>query len=1407
MLSPLSFQTLELNDKGYSIKIDDDKICFTKDGESSNIYFNCLYNKDEVNALITTGGNDPTYLRDVALSGINEILKTLITFNGLIYTDSKLNKVTKNIQNSSNALLELWRWTSSNMDEINKAVSDVIGVINGINSCHCMDEGGLHDQVVKVEGLINKLDGYVTTVLLTEINRLWKSFSNFSTRVWSTTPEQILDPLKKVEEVYTEGKIPLTNELAKIWASPNDESQGDEKTYDIIDPSELIKDLTIPVVNDPYKRTFDENKPVYGKMNMPYDLEVNGLVNGIDINNIQPIENNFTKLEGYEYYYIENDDVYTDDYIYNSVECKKMAIKNIPESTINKLKNIDERTDIFRIILRKNEIIDESGAFIKEFFIYVENKRLYCPVITIHSPQPLSHIVDKVETPWTDHPFIALDKASSLELFKCYLQGDISIMYLLPQNTIESKIPEIKCDIITAKNALKLHESNVAYVYKPSYINESGDNYSMTFNIPDNHPLPTGMEFCFKEFCFNNTWLLTWDGDKWVGNNIQAKSKAEEAIDVIEHWDQQGHTVISIEKNDFNDYIIQNWFKIDISNEKEVFKQIINDKRTTITFDGLYDNNETFEVSRGGLNSLKSMLGFGDFTNRFDKYLEGGYYHAQFNIAVNVERKKDSLKKQIIENYIKHIKELHMFINVGGLTNKFIFDIYITNDPLEEYTSGPQCYYIKVKTLKNTIQHFGAKFEGTNISSGNKDITLHLDRKMLRPIEEVNWDPTTNPFKYIIDQQFYSVSPNPNAATTLYTDYNITSSKIITADNITTMRSDLNLVANTQDVIVYDVDKITKRVDNLDIEMTDVKNRVTHLESKVNSVNIKTNIALVLSVASSVLSIGNTLELAGNYISIGMGKLRNFINNGYTRLPEAASEASEVEMAAVDYAENLTPVPFENSLQTYSIDETNSDGYAKLKTWIHSTHVKPKFSSLYASTNEESANNPQCMVVSYSTVHDVCMYYRDSLKPLFSVVCNKFDIMNNDLSSINAELNNYPTVEQVNETLTNYRLKNNLEYIHKKTQIGDLNIENKEWHNGITAYVPFQEQAVLEGYFTDLPDYTFSFMFNTQRVRYNIDGGTLHSMEITCGNNKTTTIDWNITTGAIMNYDKEHCITLTKARGEIEIEINDTLVLKSEIDTLKDEIKLQQPVINAYTKEESDEKYATVDEVNEALGNYVLKNEVDNKLNNYATIQYVKDAYPSYAHLNANFKNNNQLTNILNNYVLKSELTNTLNDYYTTAQVDEKFVDEDEMAYELNNYVSKSDYDVLAEKVIALENENAELKAQMKIFNDFMNSFEQNTETRLLTENDLILNYYDDYAIMNFKGKIDSGSLSIGLGIEGDVDWHVTLAFNNGKFISVDDNDVNVVECNDETGYYIKLSTNNKIVTIYLESTTINIRV
>ena len=143
------------------------------------------------------------------------------------------------------------------------------------------------------------------------------------------------------------------------------------------------------------------------------------------------------------------------------------------------------------------------------------------------------------------------------------------------------------------------------------------------------------------------------------------------------------------------------------------------------------------------------------------------------------------------------------------------------------------------------------------------------------------------------------------------------------------------------------------------------------------------------------------------------------------------------------------------------------------------------------------------------------------------------------------------------------------------------------------------------------------------------------------------------------------------------------------------------------------ETYTTVNEVNEALSNYFLKTE----LNDYATTQYVKYANPSYSYLNKNYSNNAQLDNILNDYLLKTDIP----------------------AVDLSNYVLKSDYDRLAEKVIALENENPELKSQMNIFNDFMNSYEQNITTRPLIDSDLIIYYYDDYTAMRFNGKIESG--------------------------------------------------------------------
>lgn len=43
------------------------------------------------------------------------------------------------------------------------------------------------------------------------------------------------------------------------------------------------------------------------------------------------------------------------------------------------------------------------------------------------------------------------------------------------------------------------------------------------------------------------------------------------------------------------------------------------------------------------------------------------------------------------------------------------------------------------------------------------------------------------------------------------------------------------MAANTQDVMVYDVDKITNKVENMDAELKNAGNFVRHIQKDVNS--------------------------------------------------------------------------------------------------------------------------------------------------------------------------------------------------------------------------------------------------------------------------------------------------------------------------------------------------------------------------------------------------------------------------------------------------------------------------------------------------------------------------------------------------------------------------------------------
>lgn len=162
-----------------------------------------------------------------------------------------------------------------------------------------------------------------------------------------------------------------------------------------------------------------------------------------------------------------------------------------------------------------------------------------------------------------------------------------------------------------------------------------------------------------------------------------------------------------------------------------------------------------------------------------------------------------------------------------------------------------------------------ATYTASHIDTSTRNIELYLNYDYVEPIDEINWDRTINPFEYIIKQQFYEITPRPDAATTLYTDFNITSSKIITADNITTMRSDLNLVSNTLDVVNVDLTNLTNKVSVLNEEVVQISGRVDELDTELGEVKtITEHLQKMLKPTELLQALGWRLELLERLVAL-----------------------------------------------------------------------------------------------------------------------------------------------------------------------------------------------------------------------------------------------------------------------------------------------------------------------------------------------------------------------------------------------------------------------------------------------------------------------------------------------------------------------------------------------------------
>ncbi|KAK8886004.1 hypothetical protein M9Y10_041463 [Tritrichomonas musculus] len=550
---------------------------------------------------------------------------------------------------------------------------------------------------------------------------------------------------------------------------------------DCVRNSELLEEDELP---DGLEEIFTPNK--YSIVDTIYKL-IRKLNNHIKNHPSSSGDSNFTIKNGYPEYEIKNDDIKPSSLektirLDDTEITKKYNILtvDIPTELKTKLLTIKEHTNIFKITLRKNVVYDEQGNYIREFYIYVYHNKFIAPIVI--KRENGCYLYNSSEI--SDTTSIAFDQELDFNPYDLYLRGELSINYEPSQDALVSTKPVVKCDIIEADNALKLQKSDIYYFYKPSKIIDEDAYYKMIYEIPTNYVFPNNMQFVFKEYCFGNEWKLTWNGTNWNGDNIKGRSN--------------GKVIYKLKKNDNKDPFGSHGCYVMCKHDEWNQKFVPSRGSESENFMEYLWTKGKVEVS------VKTKNGVVHPASDYSLHLN--WYPADIKFEGYDLLGIDCVITEIDSSKIKVNEIDKIFADIYARAIPFTMTKY--NDVATRLEFSPGSYHIDntnhvshvdIDAILDTIEKINYKVSG--LKSFDKNIELYLYKQYTDPVDEVNWDSTTNPFDYIIKQQFYEIIPRPDAATTLYTDYNITSSKIITADNITTMRSDLNLVTNNVDVM------------------------------------------------------------------------------------------------------------------------------------------------------------------------------------------------------------------------------------------------------------------------------------------------------------------------------------------------------------------------------------------------------------------------------------------------------------------------------------------------------------------------------------------------------------------------------------------------------------------------------
>ena len=218
-------------------------------------------------------------------------------------------------------------------------------------------------------------------------------------------------------------------------------------------------------------------------------------------------------------------------------------------------------------------------------------------------------------------------------------------------------------------------------------------------------------------------------------------------------------------------------------------------------------------------------------------------------------------------------------LNIGGYITQLRWDVDVAfhNAILYQYLNAMGHAPVIQKFNYQRAIHHPVRIMETNV----KDIHIFIEKKYFEQLP-TNASANFNPFEAIIQQQFYEVAPDPRECTTITTDHSIYSSKIIWADNIMTMRRDVNVMGGTVEVLQYDYAALKQTVDSLR-EMLRLQAAYNEYISSIQKgIKLMNSVLQILSAAVSIASTVSTLTMSGDELRIDAQRNEDFhYGNGF----------------------------------------------------------------------------------------------------------------------------------------------------------------------------------------------------------------------------------------------------------------------------------------------------------------------------------------------------------------------------------------------------------------------------------------------------------------------------------------------------------------------------------------------